>query len=109
VTTNPAAMLRLEDGGRGRIRVGRPADLVLLPPAGERDPVSHLLDLHRSDLRMVMIGGRPVVADTDLEPVFAAARTTPRRVGVDGVTKLMDERLAEMLRRSSLKETGLSL
>jgi hypothetical protein len=56
-----------------------------------------------------MTGGRPVVADPDLEPVFLGAGTKARPIVVDGAEKLMDDRLALMLQRSSLKEEGVSL
>ena len=109
VTTNPARLLRLTDGGRGRVRVGWQADLVLLPPARSGDPVSRLLELSRADLRLVMIGGRPVVADPDLEPLFDLTRTPARRVTLDGVDKLMAGPLVEELQSSSLGEGGLAL
>ncbi len=109
VTTSPARLLRLTDGGRGRIRVGWQADLVLLPPARGGDPASQLLELTRADLRLVMIAGRPVVADPDLEPLFDVTRTPARRVTLDGVDKLMAGRLVEQLHSSSLGEGGLTL
>ncbi len=109
MTTGPARLLRLVDGGRGRIRVGWPADLVLLPPADGRDPIAHLLGLTRADLQLVVIDGRPVVADPGLEVIFQLTGTPAQRITVDGVGKLMDGRLVDRLRTSSLAEPGLTL
>lgn len=109
VTTAAAGVLRLDQGGRGRIDVGGAADLVLLPPLPATDKFAHILDLGRSQLELVMVAGRPLVGSTRMRTVFEATRTKFTGVMVDRVEKLLAEKLGIRLKKSSVQEPGLIL
>jgi cytosine/adenosine deaminase-related metal-dependent hydrolase len=92
----------------GRIAVGLPADLVVLPPlaasAGEA-----LLEASRKDLELVMVGGRPLVGDRDVAPeIFAARGVAPRPLSVDGAPKLADAALAGRISGCPIQEPGVT-
>ncbi len=106
VTLDAARLLRLPDAGR--IAPGLPADLAIFPSA-DGDPFNSLVTARRSDLRLVMIAGRPVVGDPDMELVFAAARIGAERTRVDGFAKHMARSIVERLRRSRIGESGLEI
>ena len=107
VTTVPAAMLGLQTGC-GRIAPGGPADIIVLTPdvaAARRGPVDGgstaqaaetLMRSNSSDLAMVLVGGRPVLAD-------AAAATTlelgPIDAQIDGSRKWLIGDLGSLRRR----------
>jgi cytosine/adenosine deaminase-related metal-dependent hydrolase len=67
VTTGAAGIFRLADG-RGTLRPGAPADLVLLPRRGA-GAADALLAATPADVALVLVGGAPRLAD----PVRAAA------------------------------------
>jgi cytosine/adenosine deaminase-related metal-dependent hydrolase len=104
VTTAPARMLRL--GGAGSIAIGGGADLIVLPP-DRRDPASALLAASRSDLRLVALGGRPVVGAPALESVFRARRVRTRPLVVDGVERIADSGLVHAIERCPITEPGI--
>lgn len=106
VTSDAASILRL--AAAGRLARGVPADLVVVPPL-RRHPFESLLAADRSDLRLTMIGGRPVVGDRMLAPVFAAAGVPAAPIRVDGAPKLLARALAERLARSTFGEPGLEV
>ncbi len=108
VTTNAARLLRLHRGGAGQIKVGGVADLVLLPPPVSADMFAQLLSLTRSQLKLVLLGGKPLVGSPELYPIFGATKTKFLPVRVDGVEKLMPEKLVTRLKESSVQEPGLS-
>ena len=60
-------------------------------------------------LRLVMIGGRPLVASPLLKTVFAARRTRPRALRVDGVERLADARLVRAIERCPIREAGVAV
>lgn len=91
----------------GRLYAGAPADLILLPGVA-REPIDTLLAAARRDLRLVVAGGRPMIADRELEGVFAARSTEPGRIDVDGVEKLADARLVERIAGCSIAEPGVA-
>lgn len=106
VTAAPARLLKLPSAGR--IAVGAPADLVVLPASGDGDtPGEALLRSERRDLRMVAVGGRPVVAAPGLGAVFDARRVGPRAITVDGVPRIADVRLVAAMTASPISETGV--
>jgi cytosine/adenosine deaminase-related metal-dependent hydrolase len=109
VTTNPARILRLREGGQGQISPGAEADLLLLPPPASTDPFSALLDLKRSQLELVMRSGKPLAASPRLRPVFEAAGLKAEIVLVDGLEKLLPQKFAARLRKSAVLEPGLTL
>ena len=104
VTTAPAAMLRV--AGVGRLAPGARADLLVIPPK-RTDAASALLETSRSGVSLVMIDGRPMVAEPRREDVFAARGDATGRIAVDGVEKIADARLAQMIARSPIREPGV--
>jgi cytosine/adenosine deaminase-related metal-dependent hydrolase len=105
VTTGPAALLRQPKSGR--LAVGAPADLVVIPPF-ESDPAAALLKTTRRDVRLVMVGGRPLVSDPDLASVFRARRIRLRPLRVDAAPKLADSALVRRLAGCPIVEPGVS-
>jgi cytosine/adenosine deaminase-related metal-dependent hydrolase len=104
VTSGPAALLRLTSAGH--LTKGRPADLAVLP-AHAAAPGAALLGASRRDVRLVMIGGRPLVGEPSMAPAFIARRVGTRTVWVDGVLKLMDASLAGRLATNPIGEPGV--
>jgi len=104
VTTSAAALLHQPKSGR--ITVGGPADLVVIPPFGG-DPAAALLETTRRDIRLVMIGGRPLVADPDLAAVFQARRVKLRPLRVDMAPKVADSGLVRRLAGCPIVEPGV--
>jgi cytosine/adenosine deaminase-related metal-dependent hydrolase len=104
VTEAPAKILRLPEAGR--IELGLPADLVVLPPR-ESTPAEALAAATRRDLRLVTMGGRPVVGCPSLSAVFVARRTTAQPVGIDGAERLVSCRLAHAIARCPIREPGV--
>lgn len=106
VTTGPAELLRLKNAGQ--IATGRPADLTVLPNHAA-DAGAALLNASRKNVRLVMVGGRPLVGDVDFEPVFRERRVPTRAVSVDLATKMMDASVARLLERSPIGEDGVEV
>jgi cytosine/adenosine deaminase-related metal-dependent hydrolase len=104
VTTTPASVLRLGDAGR--IAVGAPADLLVLPALAD-EPADALLAARRADISLVTINGRPLVGSPRLRPVFAARRAGVRPIVVDGRDRLADARLGWAIARSPIREPGV--
>jgi cytosine/adenosine deaminase-related metal-dependent hydrolase len=75
----------------GGLDVGQRADLVIVRDDGA-DPYRALITRRRAELRAVVHGGLPAIADPDFAPWFAAA-------GVDTVDALLDDR-PKLLARS---------
>jgi cytosine/adenosine deaminase-related metal-dependent hydrolase len=109
VTTGAARLLRMREGGLGQIVEGGVADLVLLPPLITTDPFAHLLNLHRSQLELVLLAGHPVIGSPQMQPVFEATKTKFVQVCLDGVEKLMSQKLAARVKKSSVPEPGLTI
>ena len=104
VTSVPARILRLPDAGR--IAVGHPADLVVVPP-GKNLAADALLAASRRDLALVTLAGQPVVASPALRTVFDARATSAQPVLVDGAERLAASRLARAIARCPIKEPGV--
>lgn len=96
VTEGAARLLGLTD--RGRLAPGLRADLVALPPG------LALARAARADLRLVIVGGRPLYADADLGAMLGLVP-----VRVDGRAKALAPHLVESLRATPLQEPGLEL
>jgi cytosine/adenosine deaminase-related metal-dependent hydrolase len=109
VTVGAARLLRLREGGMGQIVEGGIADLVLLPPPVTTDPFAHLLHLNRSQLELVLLAGKPIIGSPPMQPVFEATKTKFVPVCLDGVEKLMSQKLAARIKRSSVPEPGLAI
>lgn len=105
VTTEAAALLRQPRAGR--LAVGAPADLVVLPPLAA-DAASTLLDARRRDVRLVAVEGRPLVGDPEFAGVFDARKTVARPLCVDGVKKIGDSGLVRRLAGCPIPEPGVS-
>ena len=92
VTVAAADVLRLP--ARGRLALGGPADLVIVEDRGG-EPATSLVGLRRAELRAVVRGGLPCVADPDFADWFDAAGVDAVPVTLDGRPKLMAASLAE--------------
>ena len=106
VTIAPARMLRLESAGT--LEAGAPADLTIVPPIAD-DAATALLAASRRDLRLVMIGGRPVVGAPEMASVFMARRVRTQAVTIDGEARIMASRLARAAASNPIPEPGLSV
>ena len=104
VTEVPARILRLADAGR--IAVGLPADLVVLPPVAPT-PADALVRSARRDVALVTMGGRPVLGSPSLSAVFVARRTRAQPVGIDDSERLVSCRLAHAIARCPIVEPGV--
>jgi cytosine/adenosine deaminase-related metal-dependent hydrolase len=105
VTTAPADVLRLSDGGR--LIPGARADLIVVP-ATCQDAAEALLRTSRRDLTLVTIGGRPMVGAPSFADVFRARRTDARSIVVDGVQRLAELRLARAIAACPIREPGVA-
>jgi len=106
VTSDAADVLRLADAGR--LEPGAPADIAVFARTAA-DPFDAVVGARRPDVRLVMIGGRPLVADTALGAVFAASRTRSQTARVDGRPSLVAAPIAWRLGTSSVPEPGLEV
>ncbi len=106
VTSAPAAALGLREAGA--LRMGVQADLCVLPAGCDSAPAA-LLSARRADLRLVVVGGRPLVGHPTYAPIFEPRRAIPRPAVVDGEPKIVDRSLAQRIVRSSLAEAGLEM
>ncbi|QWT18888.1 amidohydrolase family protein [Bacillus sp. NP157] len=91
-TCDAARILRLH--GHGALAVGAQADFIVVTDRGG-EPTSALDGLRRADLRAVVRGGMPCVADPDFADWFEAAGVDAVAVMLDGRPKLVDARLAD--------------
>jgi cytosine/adenosine deaminase-related metal-dependent hydrolase len=106
VTTTPARILQLQEAGR--VAIGCPADLVVVPSA-KGDPADALLATSRRDISLVMIDGRPLVGSPAFETVFGARRSKTRPIVVDGAERVAEAGLARAIARCPITEPGVEL
>lgn len=106
VTTSAARLLRIAHAGR--ISRGVPADLLVIPAMGD-DPVRSLLSVSRGVIRLVTLGGRPMVGAPELSDAFTARGVHPGAARLDGAERVLDGTLARRIRSSSIGEPGLEL
>jgi cytosine/adenosine deaminase-related metal-dependent hydrolase len=106
VTSNAARMLRLHHGGR--LIVGQPADFIVIPKHDD-GPAAALLATRRHDLALVVIGGRPMVADARFAAAFSARSVTPRSIAVDRALKIADSGLARRIAGCPIIEPGVAV
>jgi cytosine/adenosine deaminase-related metal-dependent hydrolase len=106
VTTVPARILRLPDAGR--ITIGGPADLIVLPST-KPDPADALLSASRKDLTLVLIEGRPLVGSPAFEVVFGTRRTSTRPLCLDGAERVADAMLARTIAKCPIREPGVEV
>lgn len=107
VTRGAADILRQPRAGR--IDVGLPADLVVVPPLAASASEA-VLEASRRDLRLVAIGGRPLVGDRDwADAIFAARGVSARPLCVDGAPKLADAALVRRIDSCPIEEPGVTV
>jgi cytosine/adenosine deaminase-related metal-dependent hydrolase len=107
VTSAAARVMRLDRAGR--LAVGMPADLAIVPPSATEpdDPERALLAARRSDVRLVMIGGRPMVGGREIADVFRARGVCTAHLRVDGVVRLASRSLVSAIARCPVAEPGV--
>ena len=91
----------------GRLAIGGPADLIVIPPLAD-DPGAALLEARRRDVRLVVVDGRPLVGDLSFGGVFVARRVTPRPLRVDAASRLADSGLVRRIAGCPIEEPGVS-
>lgn len=106
VTTTAARMLRLPHAGR--LAVGSPADLIVVPPLAPTAADS-MLESARRNIRLVMVGGRPMIGDPGFALAFRARGNAARRLVLDDAAKLVDSGLARRIAGCPIREPGVSL
>jgi cytosine/adenosine deaminase-related metal-dependent hydrolase len=106
VTSDAASVLRLPDVGS--LQPGACADLVILKRCFG-NPAASLLKADRSDIRLIILGGRARVGDADMLPAFAATGVRCAKIRLDRREKLMEKTLIDRIRNSSVHETGLEV
>ena len=92
----------------GRIAVGLPSDIVVLP-ARAGDAADALVEAARRDIQLVMVGGRPLVADPRMHRVFAARLVATRALCVDAAAKIADASLVRRIAASPIREPGVAV
>jgi hypothetical protein len=80
--------------------------LIVLPPV-RATAAATLLTVTRADIRLVSIGGRPIVASPELRTIFSARRVPRSRLVVDDVEKAVDARLARAIEGCPIEERGV--
>jgi len=104
VTTAAASVLR--DQEAGRIRVGAPADLTIIPAAAGSAGEA-LLRCRRADVALVLRRGTPLFGDPSLAGAFGARGIHVRRVEVDGHLRLMQTSVVRRIERCLIAEPGV--
>ena len=105
VTVAAAGLLRLPEAGR--LRVGGPADLIVIPAAGE-SPAEALLHASRRDIQLSVVGGLPMIAAASLRHVFAARNVAAVPLIIDGEQRLAASSLGRAISRSPIAEPGVT-
>ncbi len=106
VTATAAQLLRLKHAGR--LAVGSPADLIVVPPVAST-AAEALLQTGRRTLRLVTVGGRPMVGDWAYGSAFRARGSSVRALMLDGVPKLVNAGLARRIAGCPIQEPGVTL
>jgi cytosine/adenosine deaminase-related metal-dependent hydrolase len=107
VTDRAANLIRQPRAGR--IRRGLPADLLVVPRLAETAAAA-LLETERRNVRLVTIGGRPIVGDRDFAgPIFLARGVAARPLCVDAAEKLADAALVRRIVSCPIAEPGVSV
>jgi cytosine/adenosine deaminase-related metal-dependent hydrolase len=106
VTKGAADVLRQPNAGR--IAIGVPADFVVVPPLAASASQA-VLEASRKDLQLVVVGGRPLVGDTEFAAgVFAARRVAVRPLMIDGAPKLAAASLVRRISGCPIQEPGVT-
>jgi cytosine/adenosine deaminase-related metal-dependent hydrolase len=104
VTTSAARALKLRHAAT--LAAGSPADLIVVPPLRDTAADS-LLAASRSDLRLVVVDGRPTVGARGVAPVFDARGVSHAPLLVDDRERIADRKLAAAIARSPVPEPGV--
>lgn len=106
VTTGAAQLLRLPSAGR--IAAGAPADLIVMK-ASETCPFDTLTSASRSDVRLTMVDGKPVIGEPALWKVFDAAVVNVADVTLDGSPRIIAKWIADHVSGMRLQENGFQV
>ena len=106
VGAGAAQLLRLEDGGR--IEAGARADLAVFR-SNAACPFDTLVAASRSDVRLTMISGEPVVADPSLARLFGATGVDSSPALLDGSPRLVARWIGRHVQRMRLQEPGFEV
>jgi cytosine/adenosine deaminase-related metal-dependent hydrolase len=104
VTTTAARILRLP---AGVLRVSAAADLIVVRPRGATAAES-LVATRRTDVALVVIGGRPMVAAPAFAPLFDARGSGWRPLMIDDVHHVADAALRARIDGCSIAEDGVA-
>jgi cytosine/adenosine deaminase-related metal-dependent hydrolase len=96
VTMNAARLLGVP--GRGQLKVGSPADLILLQRPDASSAAEALLTCSPQDIRLVFVRGRPALVRAPFLDAFPSARLSP--VQVNGELTLLQGPIASLLKRT---------
>lgn len=106
VGAGAAQLLRLGDGGR--IEIGAPADITVFRP-NQTCPFDTLVNASRSDVRLTLIDGKPVIAETSLAGVFEASTVETLPAILDGSPRLVARWIGRHVSRMLLQEPGFEV
>jgi cytosine/adenosine deaminase-related metal-dependent hydrolase len=106
VAAGAAGLLRLPHGGR--LTIGAPADLVVMP-RNESCPYDTLVGATRQDVRLTMVDGQPRVSQPALAAVFEATKTAAVRATLDGSTRLIARWIGRHVAKMALQEPGFGV
>ena len=98
---------------QGHLRENQPANSIVIrqrPGSKSGEPFENSLRAcSRSDLRLVVSRGRPLIGDPDMVAAFEAAGLDFLPVRLDGRPKLMEAELALRIAAAPWQEAGLSI
>jgi cytosine/adenosine deaminase-related metal-dependent hydrolase len=106
VTTGAASTLRLQ--GSHRLERGQLADLIVLDRLAP-DPFDSIVGSTRAAVRLVMVGGAPLIGDRRMHAVFSAQRRACVDAQVDGVPRLLARWIARRAEAMRIREPGLEV
>jgi cytosine/adenosine deaminase-related metal-dependent hydrolase len=106
VGSGAAQLLRLGSGGR--LEAGAPADLTVIRPLASC-PFETLVAAARTDIRLTVIDGDPVIGEPELAPAFRAAGVRSVPACVDGSERIVAAWIAARVSRMQLQEPGFEV
>jgi cytosine/adenosine deaminase-related metal-dependent hydrolase len=96
VTTNAARLLGVPE--RGQLRVGHPADVLLIYSPGASSAAETLMTCSPQDIRLVLVRGMPALVRAPFLESFPSTRLSP--VAVNGELTMLQGPIASLLKRS---------
>ncbi len=96
VTTNAARLLGVPE--RGQLRVGSPADLLLIYSSGASSAAEALLNCNPQDIRLVLVRGMPALVRAPFIESFPSPRLSPVRV--NGELTMLQGPISSLLKRT---------